>query len=560
VKEIWMIFNRFFRVNCEEFSSVEKYTIFFSEANKNVEGTTINPDTIHLVKKEDNFVSPYFRRLSKTLLERGDIGLGYYIENCLVGFLWIRRGKFSEQVGRECIAIPEDYCVLHHLVIEFDYRGKGIGKSLLKNYVSSISPEFHLSRTIAFVKSDNIISAKAFTSAGFFRRGFTSSKRWLGKRFFRIETPGISLSKGSNKEYRSTGARSIDLPFQLLSTPYLNKEESLIKGVIGGRPWISILSATVLQNSIPGILHAPTGVGTPILMPCSISPGNTLGKFRIKIDPTKFQSWPDEKDYTNCEIISAIAKVSRSEWIESLDWPLPFWTNDSLSDLDLPKGCIRTRIDDSCWIMNLSDCRDSPEIFYSKTARTYIRQAEKRNVVICENPSEEDIFDFANLWLTNYKSRNWKGIQYNKLFFLALRNYIGSNDASIILAKVNDNVVAGGLFLRDMFGFNYILGALNREFEYSRAMYAIIHHMARKAASSGIQYINLGGNGGKTSLDDFKRHWGARTEEIYYLHCDNSIIHKSNPYKIIDKLYRGLIVFSFRLTIHKFRKIILNGI
>lgn len=552
--------HKFIKLTGDELCSSEEHFVYSYEISKSAEKKTTSSSFVRIVQRDDKFVSDYFKRLSAIFLERGEMGLGYYFNNLLVGFLWIRSGEFPEQVGRETIIVPSNYALLHHLVVGSEYRNKGIGTLLLGEFVSTFARNYQITKTIAFVRSDNIPSVKAFNSVGFVQQGLISSKKHFGKRIFSIKSPGIPLSEGPKTEYRSIVAQSMNFPIKILLTPYIHQEENLVDGVIGGRPWISILAATVLHDSALGVIHAVSEVGTPILLPCLVSPGKTVGKFRINIEPTSFQSWPSRNEHTYREIISAIAKVGQSRWIETLDWPLPFWISSYPLDIELPVGCNLVKINDFTWIKNFDESYETVERGFSRTARTYIRQSEKRGVVICDNPSEEDLRNFADLWLESYESRNWGGMQYSRFFFLVLNKYISKRDASIVLAKVNGSVVAGGVFVRDALGYIYLLGAVDRNYDHFRPMYAVLNHIIKKAVKLGVNYINLGGTGGRDNLEYFKKHWGAQPKELYWLRCNNFVQRTSILRRLFDKSSRILETIFFRLVGYVFRRIILRDI
>ena len=558
MRRIWNEIKKFIVYTGWELYSSEEHLIYLYETSR-MNGVEINnSNNIRAIRKNDKFVSNYYERLTKVFQERGEIGFGYYHDELLVGFFWIRLGGFPEQVGRESIVIPQDYALLHHLVVDVNYRGKGVGKALLTEFTSIVNSH-KIQKTIALVKNDNIPSIMAFTSVGFVQRGSISSKKYFGKKFVNINSPGIPLEKESNSEYCSIVARGANFPIEFLSKPYVHPEDRLMDGVFGGRPWLSILTATILYDSIPGILHAVPDVGTPILLPCLVLPGKKFGKLRVSFEPTSFPSSPRTNEHAYREIISSVANISQSSWIESLYWPLPFWLSNDLLEMKLPVGSSIEKINDPAWIIDIEGEYKSIENKFSKTARTYIRQAEKRGVVVCDEPTEDDINDFSNLWLSSFKERKWGGIQYNKLYFFALNKYMQTG-ASIILAKVDKSVVAGGVFVRDAVGYVYLLGSMDRDYDHYRPMYAVINHVVRKAEESGLRYLNLGGTGGRENLISFKRHWGARPQVTYRFLYNEPNQEISNFVRNFDKVYERILRYCFRIFNYRYRCSILHGV
>jgi GNAT superfamily N-acetyltransferase len=551
LKFFFDVIKRFTRLTISEVYSLEKYFIYLYEASKLLKKEKNNNDSIRTIRREDKFVNDHLKSLSDTFLARGEIGFGYYLNDIIVGFLWIRFGECHEQLGRDTIIIPQDYALLHHLTVDPEFQGKGIGKTLLREY-TFISTSLNIVKTLAFVSSGDVHSIIAFTSVNFVQQGAFSSERCLGKRIVNINSSGIPLHKGPISEYRSSIIQSINFPVKILSEPYLSEKETLTSGVIGGRPWLSILTASALRDSVPGIIHAVSTVGTPVLIPCSVKVGKRIGQIKINIEPTFFQPWPVTNEHTNREIVSAVAKIGLSRWVESLNWPLPFWVSKDLQDMKLPDGCRIEKRDDPSWVVDVDDSFEKMEKKYSKTACNYIRQAEKRGVVVCDAPTKEDLNDFAVLWSLSYKERGWSGLQYDSLFFFAVSKYI-TDGVSIVLAKVNEKVVSGGVFVRDALGYVYLLGAVDRDYNNYRPMYAIISHILKKAAKLQLKYINLGGTGGLDSLVSFKQHWGAQPRELYWLRCAAITPNISEPRKFFDKAYERLFRYHIRSIGYKFR-------
>lgn len=239
------------------------------------------------------------------------------------------------------------------------------------------------------------------------------------------------------------------------------------------------------------------------------------------VEPTMYQVWPETSETRQSNIVSSIAKLSQTPWIESLDWPLPFWVSDNLHDIDLPSGCTFWKADDT-WILETEGSYENIlKNKYNQSTRRKVRIANKKAIEIIDLPSPDELQEFTFLWSSLYYSRGFSGKYLTKDFFLALPHYLGAS-AKVILARTENRIVAGGVFLEEEDGYVYYCGAMDRKYTSQFPMYAVFDYMVKSICDSKKSYLNFGGTGGRGNLAEFKRQWGANPKPIYWLRCSKS--------------------------------------
>lgn len=168
---------------------------------------------------------------------------------------------------------------------------------------------------------------------------------------------------------------------------------------------------------------------------------------------------------------------------------------------------------DAYFIENI-DKKSEQEIFSSfrKTLRHSIKKAEKEKVKLEKCKNENDLRLFYNLYLKTIKRH--KTIAYPFSFF---KYFFNSSDAEIILAKYENRIIAGSIFLfYDKF-VHYFLNASDYNYRNKKPSYLILWNQIKNCLGKDYQIFDLGGTGKGSQLEVFKRGWGTKKYTIFEL-------------------------------------------
>jgi Acetyltransferase (GNAT) domain len=86
----------------------------------------------------------------------------------------------------------------------------------------------------------------------------------------------------------------------------------------------------------------------------------------------------------------------------------------------------------------------------------------------------------------------------------------------MFVARLNDSIIGGGLFLRDGDSIFYLHSAHDRQYSKLYPSCAVINAAIRWAHETGAASFNFGGSGGIDSLEKFKSFWGATLVENWH--------------------------------------------
>lgn len=140
--------------------------------------------------------------------------------------------------------------------------------------------------------------------------------------------------------------------------------------------------------------------------------------------------------------------------------------------------------------------------------RTCLRRAEKSGVQvrITRDPSDVEAYYRIHLQLVHEKGN------YTDVHPLALLQRIVTRcrRCEFAVACVDDQVIAGGIFLHNENDTFYWHGASDRQFALAQPTYAVLGTMLRRSLDQGRRAFNFGGSAGIESLEKFKESWGAQ--------------------------------------------------
>ena len=148
---------------------------------------------------------------------------------------------------------------------------------------------------------------------------------------------------------------------------------------------------------------------------------------------------------------------------------------------------------------------------FRKTVRQEIKAGEGQGIYVEDCKSEEELKQFYNLYLGTVKRH--KNIPWPLSVFRFL--YEGTADAGILLAKKDGKVLGGSVFLFYKPFIHYFLSASDYQFRKWNIGHLILWSaMQEYKGNREYDYFDLGGTRRGSSLEVFKRGWGAKEYPI----------------------------------------------
>ncbi len=160
------------------------------------------------------------------------------------------------------------------------------------------------------------------------------------------------------------------------------------------------------------------------------------------------------------------------------------------------------------------DRKSEQEIYscFRKTLRHSIKKAENEKIKLekCEN--QNDLRLFYNLYLKTIKRH--KTIAYPFSFF---KYFFNSSNVEIVLAKYEDRIIAGSIFLFYNKFVHYFLNASDYNYRDKKPTYLILWNQIKSCLQKEHKVFDLGGTGRDSQLEVFKRGWGTQKYTIFEL-------------------------------------------
>ena len=200
------------------------------------------------------------------------------------------------------------------------------------------------------------------------------------------------------------------------------------------------------------------------------------------------------------------------------DWNVRFDHGDLANQLE---HCGLHRFEDTTHVLSLD--RPYEVLFkgFSQTTRNQIRRAKRKGVVVSRCTTELDVAKYYSLYTKMVEQRGGWTNSYNETLFAEL--FALNNDVIFLTAKLDNEMIGGGWYIRDGHSLFYWQGAINYDltdyFPYS----AIIDCAIRFACNEAMKSFNMGGSGGRTSLEQFKSFWGAQKVPYWTLVWQNPV-------------------------------------
>lgn len=155
---------------------------------------------------------------------------------------------------------------------------------------------------------------------------------------------------------------------------------------------------------------------------------------------------------------------------------------------------------------------------FRKTTKNEIKKAQISTLLIEKCKEEKDLKDFYKLHLKSAKRH--KTIPYPFSFFKYFLEY-NSNDTNerveILLAKFKNKVIAGSIFLFYEKFIHYFLNASEEKYKKLRPNHLILWNQIENYCGKNYQIFDLGGTKRGSSLEIFKKGWGAIRYPIFEL-------------------------------------------
>lgn len=175
---------------------------------------------------------------------------------------------------------------------------------------------------------------------------------------------------------------------------------------------------------------------------------------------------------------------------------------------------------------------------FRKTLRQEIRKSEEGGITVSECQGKEELAQFYKLYLDAV--RRHKNIP---LPFSALNFFLSNSEAKIFLAKKDDIVAGGSIFLFYKPFIHYFISASDKRFREWNIGHRILWHAMQKYVgrpTSGIDYFDLGGTRKGSALEVFKRGWGAKEHAVYEIGTERGGMRNSYLRNVLGAIPTGV--------------------
>jgi hypothetical protein len=142
------------------------------------------------------------------------------------------------------------------------------------------------------------------------------------------------------------------------------------------------------------------------------------------------------------------------------------------------------------------------EADFNKSVRYEIRKAEEKGIKIKECQSEKELKSFYNLYLKSAKKH--KVPAYPFYFF---EYFLKPKDAKIVIALLDGKIIAGSVFLFYGNIIHYSQNAVAENYKKTGVNYLILQEVIK---NKGDKIFDFGGTRKGSSLETFKKSWGAK--------------------------------------------------
>ncbi len=174
---------------------------------------------------------------------------------------------------------------------------------------------------------------------------------------------------------------------------------------------------------------------------------------------------------------------------------------------------------------------------FKKSVRYEIKKAGERGVQVKECANKGELESFYRIYLKSAKKH--KVPAYPISFF---RYFLKSADSTLVLALFENKVIAGSVFLYYDNFVHYFQNAADERYKKTGANYLILQ---KEIQNKGDKIFDFGGTRRGSSLEVFKKAWGAKERPI--LEISNYPAGSSLKKSKLRSVYGFLPVFLIRI-------------
>lgn len=256
--------------------------------------------------------------------------------------------------------------------------------------------------------------------------------------------------------------------------------------------------------------------------------GEPLGLRSFSLAPCGLHASPGwEGDLSKATLAGVIDQMKGAR-TRKLGWKVLFEQRelaDGLESLGL-KSTI-----ESTHVVHLNGGYERVFAGYSASIRNQVRKARSRGVTVRQADDEDTVRAYYRV---HTELAGQKGT-YEHVHPLSLfLDLVRLPFCRLLVAEVEGQVVAGGLFFRERSCVGYWHGATARSASSYFPIRVVMDDAIRWACDIGAASLNFGGSAGIESLEKFKASWGARVES-------NRVFEWRNPFwESLTRMKRSL--------------------
>lgn len=154
---------------------------------------------------------------------------------------------------------------------------------------------------------------------------------------------------------------------------------------------------------------------------------------------------------------------------------------------------------------------------YKKRVRRDIRKAEKSGIIVHEASKPEEMEVLFSLYLETMRRNEAYHFWTKKLFNAIYRKLTQQGKATILLAKLKDEIIAGTILLFSIETTYYFFAASTKKYLSLCPNDLLVHHGICLTLRKGLRFFDLMTSQREDhALMNFKEKWGAQRQPFYF--------------------------------------------